>query len=98
MLGLFRISANTTFRGPFQASPDALRSSSCGAPPGTATVQVSHSKRSLTVVYARREPSGEKTGVIFAVLSVVSWIGSPFGSCLTKTWPKANGTIGYVLP
>jgi hypothetical protein len=70
---LFLISENITFRLPIHVRPDAFGSHSRGDPPRTGTVHMSHLKpASSTVVYAIRDPSGEKTGLIFDSESPVS--------------------------
>src|SRR5215470_6018858 len=80
------ISENITRCSPNQDSPEAFGSMRQGIPPGTGTTQVSQTPRS-TVVYAMRAPSGEKTGLIFLRLSLVTWNGSPSGKNFTYTCP-----------
>ena len=60
--------------------PEAFGSHRRGSPPKTGTTQVSQIPRT---VYAMREPSGEKTGLILRRSSWVSWTGSPLGSIFT---------------
>src|SRR6185369_11844876 len=74
-------------------SPEAFGSHSRGSPPSTGTTQVSQS-RELPFVYAIRDPSGEKTGLIFGVSSCVSCTGSPLGSIFTYTCPGPRKVLG----
>jgi hypothetical protein len=77
------ISENSRRCGPVHRNPLALGSQSLASPPSTGTAQVSQLLGMRTTVYATREPSGEKTGIIFTVESCVSCTGSPPDSRFT---------------
>ena len=76
MCGVFRISANNTWPGPVQTSPDALSSHRSGLPPDAETIQVSQANCPSTVAYEIRFPSGENTGLIFCEVIVrqLNWL------------------------
>src|SRR5260370_3313781 len=76
------ISENITCSGVVQTRPEALGSHRSASPANTGTTHVSQ-LNPTSLVYAMREPSGEKTGPIFGRLSWVSWTGSPEGRLLT---------------
>src|SRR3954471_16819545 len=84
---------NSTCRSPTHVSPDALVSHKRGVLPTTGTTHVSHTNSLLMTVYATRELSGAKTGLIFADWAEVSGTALPPGSSFRYPCPGPSNVL-----